>query len=355
MVRLRPAALLPAALLALASATASADAYYYEPPPPAAPKDDFWREVVAPHGDEIQSITLKAQQALGQALQCVQSDCDATGEGRTKLLDDVYGMLRYARKLDPRQTEVLALLGAFAEESGRASAAVEAYQAYLAELKPDATIPQDVYIRLGRAYLRLGRADDAIRQFRSALSPGVGYGLPAAAPAYLGMTLMNEGRIGDAIDELDANVNRQQMWGAETNQSLLTLVVAYDRDEQISAAFQILDTMQNQLSTSYSQYMQWAVSTMTFVPAYDQHYYQALVYESQGYFGEARNEWLLYAQAEGAPFRGRALDHVAAIDQLQAEKLAAAAKAAKDAAKAAKKKGKGGATTPQPVQPQPWP
>jgi tetratricopeptide (TPR) repeat protein len=354
MVRLRPAAFLPAALVALASATAAADSYYYEPPPPAPPKDDFWREVVAPHGDEIAAIVLKAQQALPQANTCVQSDCDATGEGRTKLLDDVYGMLRYARKLDPRQTEVLAQLGHFAEESGRASAAVEAYQAYFSEMKPDAIIPGDVHVRLGRAYLRLGRADDAIRQFRSALQPGVAYGLPATAPAYLGLTLMNEGRIGDAIDELNANVNLQQMWGAEVIQAILTLVVAYDRDEQISAAFQILDSMQNQLSTSFQQYTQWAVSTMTFVPAYDQHYYLGLVYESQGYFGEARNEWLLYAQAEGALFRGRALDHVAAIDKLQAEKLVAAQKAAKDAAKAAKKKGKGGAT-PQPVQPQPWP
>ena len=354
MVRLRPAALLPAAVIAFASATAAADAYYYQAPPPAAPKDDFWREVVAPHGDEITSIIQKANTAVQQALTCVQSDCDATGEGRTKLLDDVYGMLRYARKLDPRQTEVLALLGTFAEESGRASAAVEAYQAYLSELKPDASIPPDVHVRLGRAYLRLGRNDDAIRHFRSALTPGLGYGPGAAAPAYLGLTLMNQGRIGDAIDELDASVNLQNMWAPESMQGVLTLVVAYDRDEQISAAFQILDTMQNQLSTSYSQYTQMAMSTMQFVPAYDQHYYLGLVYESQGYFGEARNEWLLYAQVEDAPFRARALDHVAAIDKLQAEKLAAAAKAAKDAAKAAKKKGKGGAA-PQPVQPQPWP
>jgi tetratricopeptide (TPR) repeat protein len=355
MVRLRLAAFLPAALLSLASTTAAADAYYYEPPPPAAPKDDFWREVVAPHGDEIQAILQKAQMALQQAAQCTSQDCDATGEGRTKLLDDVYGMLRYARKLDPRQTDVLNYLGWAAEESGRASAAVEAYQAYFAEMKPDATIPGDIHVRIGRAYLRLGRSEDAIRHFRSALQPGVGYGPVATAPAYLGLTLMNEGRIGDAIDELNANVNLQQMWGPEPLQAILTLVVAYDRDEQISAAFQILDSMQNQLSTSYSQYLQMAVSTMVFVPAHDQHYYLGLVYESQGYFAEARNEWLLYSQAEGAPYRGRALDHVAAIDKLQAEKLVEAAKAARAAAKAAKKKG--GATSPPPttIQPSPWP
>jgi hypothetical protein len=351
MVRLRPAALLSAVLLALTPAVAAADAYYYEPPPPAPPKDDFWREVVAPHGDEIASIVQKANQAMGSALQCVQQDCDATGELRTKMLDDVYGMLRYARKLDPRQTEVLALLGWVAEESGRAGAAVEAYQAYLAEQDPDATIPGDVHVRLGRAYLRLGRTEDAIRHFRSGLSQGAAYGLIAAAPAYLGMTLMNEGRIGDAIDELVSNVNQQNMWGWEGLQSLMTLVVAYDRDEQISAAFQLLDSMGNQLSTSFWQYLQPAMTAMTFVPAYDQHYYLGLLYESQGYLGEARTEWLLYAQAQDAPYRGRALDHVAAIDQLQAEKLAAAAKAAK----AQKKKGGQPAITPTPSPYQPYP
>jgi hypothetical protein len=82
-------------------------------------------------------------------------------------------------------------------------------------------------------------------------------------------------------------------------------------------------------------YVQAAITSMVNVPAYDQHYYWALFYESQGYFSEARTEWLLYAQAEGAPFRGRALDHVAAIDKLQKERLAEAQKAAK----AAKKKG----------------
>lgn len=354
MVRLRPGTFLPVVLfglVALSPAVARADAYYYEQPAPQPPKDDFWREVVAPHGDEIQLILQKATQAMQQAQQCVQTDCDATGENRAKMLDDVYGMMRYARKLDPRQTEVLAMLGWVAEESGRASAAVEAYQAYIAEMDPDATISGDIHMRLGRAYLRLGRSEDALRQFRSALQPGATYGLVAAAPAYLGVTLMNEGRIGDAIDELSSNVNLQNMWGAEGLQSTLTLVVAYDRDEQISAAFQLLDMMQNQLSTSYWQYSQWAISSMAFVPAYDQHYYLGLFYESQGYFGEARNEWLLYAQAEGAPFRGRALDHVAAIDKLQAEKLIAAQKAAKAAAKAAKK----GGTTPTPQPPTTYP
>jgi hypothetical protein len=73
------------------------------------------------------------------------------------------------------------------------------------------------------------------------------------------------------------------------------------------------------------------------VPAYDEHYFLGLFYESLGYLPEARTEWLHYAEAKDAPFRGRALDHVSAIDELLDEKLRAAQKAAREA-EAAKKK-----------------
>ena len=107
-------------LFAFTGARADYVAEVPQAPPP--PTDEFWREVVAPHGDEIQQIVDKARQGLAFLPTCLQQDCDPTGEQRTKLLDDMYGMLRYARKLDPTQTDVLMLLGQVAEESGRASA-----------------------------------------------------------------------------------------------------------------------------------------------------------------------------------------------------------------------------------------
>jgi tetratricopeptide (TPR) repeat protein len=341
---------LPALALAFGAARdARADMYYAEPPPPKPPDDEFWREVVAPHGDEIQMILDKARLAWNYTSTCVYSDCDATGESRTKLLEDGYGMLRYARKLDPTQPDVLLLLGQFAEESGRPSAAIEALQTYLGTLDPDATVPPEASLRLGRAYLRLGRTEDAIRQFRAAITSGMSYGPQAAGAAYLGDTLMNAGRMSDALDMLSPNLQfwQNQYYAIEPMQAVMTLAVAYDRDEQINAAFGVLDALQAMMTSGYGQYVQQGLSNMLFVPAYEEHYYLALFYESQGYLSEARTEWLHYAAVEDAPFRARALDHSEAIDQLLGEKLVAAQKAAKEAEKAAAKAKKAAAKPPK--------
>jgi len=318
-------------LVALAPAIARADYVAEAPPAPPPPTDEFWRDVVAPHGDEIQQILDKARQGLAYLPGCVAQDCDPTGEQRTKLLDDLYGMLRYARKLDPTQPDVLILLGQVAEESGRATAAIEALQAYVSLLGTDERIPVDVEFRLGRAYLRLGRAEDAIRHFRAGMGEGpTSYGGGGATTSllYLAMTLANTGRISDAIDVLAPAAATQNVWSPDLQQLLMTLAVTYDRDEQISAAFQVLEGLQNNLQQGYQQYVQSALASMAFVPAHEQHYYLALLYESLSNLSEARTEWLIYAQAD-APFRGRALDHVAAIDKIQAQRLRAAAKAAK--------------------------
>ena len=319
---------------------AVADMYYEAPPPPKPPDDEFWREVVAPHGDEIQMILEKARTAWNYTANCNYSDCDATGEWKAKLLDEAYGMLRYARRLDPNQQDVLMLLGQVAEESGRPAAAIDALTAYIGLLDPDTSIPVDVAMRLGKAYLRLGRTEDAIRYFRSGIAQGVsGYGESAAALSYLSTALMNSGRMADAIDLLAPNMTMllNSYYSPQPMQAMLTLAVAYDRDEQINAAFTVIDSLQNALSTSFPQYAQQAMQAMLWVPAYDEHYFLGLFYESLGYLSEARTEWLHYAEAKDAPFRGRALDHADAIDDLLDEKLKAAQKAAKDA-EAAKKK-----------------
>jgi tetratricopeptide (TPR) repeat protein len=263
-------------------------------------------------------------------------------------------MLRYARKLDPNQSDVLLMLGKVAEESGRPDAAIEALDAYNATLTTDETPNADAPLHLGRAYMRLGRWDDAVRQFRMAMQLGSpGYGPAAAAGAYLGVALMNTGRIADAIEALLPAAQNQNWYQAETMQEGLTLAVAYDRDEQLSSEFTLLDSIQQQLTGSYPQYVQQGLLPMEFVPSYDQHYYYALFYESQGYLAEARTEWMHYAEVPDAPYRGRALDHVKAIDALEAQKLKDAKKAADDAAKAAKKKGKGKAGAPVPPPPPP--
>ena len=107
----------------------------------------------------------------------------------------------------------------------------------------------------------------------------------------------------------------------------LALAVSYDREEQLSAAYQVVEQLQSSMSTEYGRQLQQAIATIDFVPALDRRYYQAFLYETAGYLTEARGEWLNYAAGgEHAPFRGRALAHVAEIDRMLAEALALRAK-----------------------------
>ena len=69
-----------------------------------------------------------------------------------------------------------------------------------------------------------------------------------------------------------------------------------------------------ELSAQLGEHIQIVLARMPFVPAEDLHYFRGLLYEAEGHYAEARAEWALYAAAGNPPFRGRALDHIAAID-----------------------------------------
>jgi hypothetical protein len=281
-----------------------------------------WDEIVDPHGDEVRQIVEKANQAEVQALNFANYDGDPTGEMRTRLLDDAYGMLRYARKLAPNNADALFALGKVADDSGRAGAAIEAFEAYLREAPAPVA---EAHQRLGRLYLRMHHLDAAIRQLRLGL---VG-AQSAPTTVYLATALTASGRGDDAIQVLaDAlDDQRSNYFNVDATTLGLALAVAYDRDEELSSAFQILDHMQSALTTSYASQLQQSISTLQFTPAIDQRYWQALFYESNGLYAEARAEWLNYAAGGAdARWKDRALAHVAAIDKLRAAELDARAK-----------------------------
>ncbi|HTJ46771.1 MAG TPA: hypothetical protein VL463_31930, partial [Kofleriaceae bacterium] len=262
----------------------------------------------------------KAQQAQMQALNYANYDGDPTGEIRTKLLDDAYGMLRYARKLSPHNGDVLFLLGKVADDSGRATAAIEALEAYV---KESATPQPEAHQRLGRLYLRMHQTDPAIRHLRQGL---VGAGQTAVTTVYLATALTAAGRGDDATQLLADALDDQhgQYWNVEATILGLALAVAYDREEQLSSAFQTIDHMQSALTSSYAPQLQQSIASIQFVPAIDQRYWQALFYESNGFYAEARAEWLNYAAGGAdAKWKDRALAHVAAIDKIRAEELKA--------------------------------
>ncbi len=310
--RLAIAALLLAALRV--DAKPIRPAYQGNPEPP---RGDFWRDMLEPHADEVHHILQIASQSLQQGDFALAGDYDPTGQGRARYYRDAYGMLRYAHRLAPENLDVLRLLGQTADELGKTRQALDALEAAVKLVGPDKA-GAEITGRLGAIYLRLGRVDEAIRFLRYAQGPIVS-GKPATAMAlvHLSNALAQRGNMGDAIDVLSGSLQNNVPYpGNEVTFVGFALAVQLDRDEQRGAAFEIIDHMQTQLTTSFAATVQNGLAMMRFAPAEDQHYYQALLYEVMGNYTEARAEWLLYAAAD-LPFRSRALDHVAAIDALR--------------------------------------
>jgi vesicle coat complex subunit len=92
------------------------------------------------------------------------------------------------------------------------------------------------------------------------------------------------------------------------------LAVAYDRDDQRSAALETLDHLHAALQESWGTMIHQALAPLRFAPAEDQQYYRALLLEATDNYSDARAEWALYAAANGM-YAQRALDHIAAIDK----------------------------------------
>src|SRR5690606_20766369 len=94
-------ALVVSVLLAWAG-TAHAEVAEMPPEPRVDPdRGNFWRDLISPHKAEIDMILLKARQAINTADMALYSDYDPTGLERARFYREVYGMLKYARKLAP--------------------------------------------------------------------------------------------------------------------------------------------------------------------------------------------------------------------------------------------------------------
>lgn len=297
-------------LLVISLAAGQADA---RPEPAADPSGDFWRDVVEPHADEVKALVGKSRNAMKIADDALQTDSEWAVEPRMRYFEAAYGMLRYARKLSPDNAEVLGLLGRAADELGKTRQAIEAYEACI-RLVGAEKAGADVTGRLGAIYLRRGDRDSGIRWLRAAQGPLT----PTAAEpiTQLANALASRGDVTAAIDVLSGVLPAQGLgyYSHELSLVSFTLAMVLDRDEQRSAAFEILDKMKSTLGQQYGSQLQTVLATTRFSPAEDQHYYLGLLYESLDQFTEARTEWALYAASGESPWRGRALDHVRAID-----------------------------------------
>lgn len=275
------------------------------------PAGDFWLDVIEPHGATVAAILAKARTAVEQVREA--SDGGAAIEQRNRSLGEAYAMLRHARKLSPENTEVLGLLGTTADELGRTRQALDALETCARIQGPDRT-GAEVAGRLGMIYLRLGRLDDAIRWLRHAQGP-LAISDNAIAAVHLATALAARGEMANAIDALANALPVQTNYFTDPVTLVsFALAVLYDRDEQRGAAFTMLDRMQATLQQELGPFAHRAIAAMRFAPPEDQYYYRALLYETLGHTTEARAEWLLYASVGDAPWRGRALEHVRAID-----------------------------------------
>ncbi len=209
---------------------------------------------------------------------------------------------------------MLTRLGRVADELGNTHQAVEALEAALA-LQKDAPDPEAT-ARLGSIYLRMHDLDQAVRYLRLAEQSRSTIEQAQTSIA-LATALAMRGQMADALDALQAwnqGANMyQQGWDQPQLAAGFALAVFYDRDDQRGAAFDVLDHMQSALQTGYGQQVQAALLVLRFEPAEDEAYFNALLYESQGDYSEARAAWSTYA-ASGGQYRGRALEHITAID-----------------------------------------
>jgi tetratricopeptide (TPR) repeat protein len=297
---------------------AAADADARRTPEPETRTDsgggEFWRDVIEPHAEQVRALLDKARRAMAETEKGITSDSDWAVEQRTRFFRDAYNLLRHAHKLSPDNLDVLAALGRAADEIGKTAEAIAAYEAAARIAGPD-KVGSDVTGPLGAIYLRLGNYDAAVRWLR--LAQGAVNQQNATALVHLASAQAARGEVVAAIDTLQNALPPGASFGYfDPNVAIVpfALAVIYDRDEQRSNAFDTLDRLQAAMQAQYASQMLQALARMRFAPADDRHYFQALLYETLGHYTEARAEWALYAAAGEGPWRGRALDHIAAID-----------------------------------------
>ena len=292
---------------------------------PAAPKpsdaDNFWRNMIDPHGEQVTQVIAKALDTMQQPDNFVLWAGDADWvDQRARYYRDALNLLRYARSLSPDNIQVLALFARAADELGRTREALGALEACVRIAGPDQVAP-GVAGQLGAIYLRMGDRDAGIRWLHRAQGPIATSGVPLVQ---LANALAAGGDVIAAIDMLRDALGTT-VYAPETSLVAFSLAVIYDRDEQRGAAFEVLEHMQTSLQQQYLQQVRNELRKVRFAPAEDAFYYEALLYESLGYYAEARAQWAHYATSGDSAWRGRALDHIAAID---AERRATAAKPA---------------------------
>lgn len=321
--------------LALAGVVVAAGPAWAEPEPPEQPSSllpgkadqDFWTWLDQPFGKQVSIVLERARHNLQTASDHLATPYDAyTGAyrpdhagRRAALLRDAAAMLRYAQRLVPDDLRVARELAVVTDRAEDPDS-VRALERYLA-MAPALTVEPALRVRLGHWYARQGRHDDAVVQLRLALGSRK-QDVPSHADAglLLAGVLMHTGRLAEAIDLLGNTDEASARYSSHSHVLTLALAVAYDRDEQLTMAHDVLkqltqsgpDNLERALRDSFGQ-------PVPMYPLCDRHYFAALQYEALGHLIEARAEWQAYARWPDVPYRQRAQAHIEALDKLIAD------------------------------------
>ena len=274
-----------------------------------------------PNGVEVEAIVTRAvEMATGLvAIDCM--DTDAAGAERATLVDNAFGMMRYAVRRSPTNDKALLYLAYFSLASGRSAIALQAANQYRERIHNGDDRAQ-IEMIAGQANLRLGDFADAIIAWRTASSSSNSI-VHWNATLLLADALANHGQLLDALDVL-----RQAHEGAMLNSNEATtfgfaLAVNYDRAEHHTDAFNALSKLQSAMGGDFGPQLQRMLCRYQLASTSSAAYYKALLYEITGYLSEARTEWLDYAADPDAPFAGRARQHADAIDRILSANLVA--------------------------------
>lgn len=282
--------------------------------PDARDHGEFWSEVVSPNRDQVAAI----KEQLRDALAIIPNDWNP--EHRERVVAEATRLARHARSLDGGDVEVIYYLGALADEGGHTTDAVR----FLTEASQRAArgpARSDALVRLGKIALRRGRPSDAIVPLRQALGERSDRRTTTIAAVYLAHALDGAGLTADAIDVLRPRVEAASgNWDVEEALEWITLAVLYDRDEQVSLAFDLVVRAQTALTSSYAERMEAGLALAPPVPAAEIHYARAFMYETAGFLHEARAEWAAYLRLPSASATPRARMHVDAVERILAER-----------------------------------
>ena len=307
---LRLATVLAALALAASAAVARAD----RPDPDADDQDDFWGAVLAPHRVEVAELLDSGRQRV------LQAHASTLGRGdpryRAQRLREASAAAARIRALDPRAPALDLLLGLIADESGRAATAERHLRAFA--LRTDPGQRTEALLALGRIALARHDAAAAIAPLRQAYAEQRNGRDRAVALTRLAQALDDSGDLDGAIALLAGALERGMGPGeVEDNAIWLALIAAYDRDEQVSAALELVDRMKSALGTEYLARLTVAIEELPPTPLAAAWYQRALAYETADQLVPARAAWTTYlGLAPAARYQARARAHVEAIDAI---------------------------------------